>query len=84
MPVPNTFDSLRRALSELGLRPGMIVMVHSSLGQAGWTVGGPVTVIRALSVGVAVDPRACASAPGASTAPLVAASEHADRTKARQ
>ena len=48
MPVPNTFDSLRRELSELGLRPGMIVMVHSSLGQVGWTVGGPVTVIRAL------------------------------------
>lgn len=23
-------------------------MVHSSLGQVGWTVGGPVTVIRAL------------------------------------
>jgi aminoglycoside 3-N-acetyltransferase len=26
----------------------MTVMVHSSLGQVGWTVGGPVTVIRAL------------------------------------
>ena len=36
------------------------------------------------SVGVAVDPRACASASGASTVLLVAASEHADRTKAKQ
>src|SRR6267154_2024459 len=26
----------------------MTVMIHSSLGQVGWTVGGPVTVIRAL------------------------------------
>ena len=26
----------------------MIVMVHSALGRVGWTVGGPVTVIRAL------------------------------------
>ena len=26
----------------------MTVMVHSSLGRLGWTVGGPVTVIRAL------------------------------------
>lgn len=37
-----------RDLTSLGLRPGMIVMVHSSLGQVGWTVGGPVSVIRAL------------------------------------
>lgn len=40
--------SLVQDLSELGLRPGMTVMVHSSLGKVGWTVGGPVTVIRAL------------------------------------
>jgi aminoglycoside 3-N-acetyltransferase len=48
MSLPNTLDSLRRELYELGLSPGMAVMVHSSLGQVGWTVGGPVTVIRAL------------------------------------
>ena len=45
---PNTLDSLRRELRELGLNTGMTVMVHSSLGNVGWTVGGPVTVIRAL------------------------------------
>jgi aminoglycoside 3-N-acetyltransferase len=48
MPVPNTFESLRREFANLGLRPGMTVMVHSSLRKVGWTVGGPVTVIRAL------------------------------------
>ena len=48
MPLPNTLDSLRRELRELGLSTGMTVMVHSSLGKVGWTVGGPVTVIRAL------------------------------------
>lgn len=48
MPLPNTLRSLRRELSDLGLRPGTVVMVHSSLGQVGWTVGGPATVIHAL------------------------------------
>jgi len=48
MPLPNMLDSLRGELRELGLSTGMTVMVHSSLGKVGWTVGGPVTVIRAL------------------------------------
>ena len=48
MPPPNTLSSLRREFSDLGLKSGMTVMVHSSLNQVGWTVGGPVTVIRAL------------------------------------
>ena len=48
MPLPNTLTSLARNLSDIGLQPGMTVMVHSSLGKIGWTVGGPVTVIRAL------------------------------------
>jgi hypothetical protein len=48
MSVPNTFESLRREFSDLGLHPGMTVMVHSSLGKVGWTVGGPVTFIRAV------------------------------------
>lgn len=47
MSLPNTADSLRQELSSLGLQSGMTVMVHSSLGKVGWTVGGPVTVIRA-------------------------------------
>jgi aminoglycoside 3-N-acetyltransferase len=48
MSGPNTLSSLQRELSGLGLRAGMTVMVHASLGRVGWTVGGPVTVIRAL------------------------------------
>jgi aminoglycoside 3-N-acetyltransferase len=48
MSEPNTIESLRREFSDLGLQPGMTVMVHSSLGRIGWTVGGAVTVIRAL------------------------------------
>ncbi len=48
MPPPNTPDSLLHDLSDLGLKSGMTVMVHSSLGKIGWTIGGPVTVIHAL------------------------------------
>jgi aminoglycoside 3-N-acetyltransferase len=48
MALPNTFDSLVRELSESGVVAGMTVMLHSSLGRVGWTVGGLVTVIRAL------------------------------------
>ena len=48
MSPPNTLPSLHQELSDLGLQSGMTVMVHSSLGQIGWTVGGPTTVIRAL------------------------------------
>lgn len=48
MPPPNTLSSLHRELFDLGLRADMTVMVHSSLGRVGWTVGGPVTVVRAL------------------------------------
>lgn len=48
MAIPNTIDSLCRDLSLIGLASGATVMVHSSLGKIGWTVGGPVSVIRAL------------------------------------
>ncbi len=48
MPLPNTEDSLVRAFADLGLGPGMTVMVHASLGQVGWTEGGAGTVVRAL------------------------------------
>lgn len=48
MPLPNTEISLVREFSDLGLHSGMTVMVHSSLGKIGWTVGGPVTIVRAL------------------------------------
>ena len=48
MPLPNTENSLVRAFADLGLGPGMTVMVHASLGQVGWTERGALTVVRAL------------------------------------
>ncbi len=43
-----TRESLARDLAALGLRPGMSVIVHSSLSKLGWVCGGPVAVILAL------------------------------------
>ncbi len=48
MALPHTIDSLCRDLSDIGIKSGTTVMVHSSLGKVGWTVGGPISVIRAL------------------------------------
>jgi aminoglycoside 3-N-acetyltransferase len=54
MPTPPptgplvTRDTLTGQLRELGVRPGEILLVHSSLSSLGWVNGGPVTVVRAL------------------------------------
>jgi len=45
---PRTRQSLATDLRQLGLTPGMIVLVHSSLSSLGWVCGGPVTVVQAL------------------------------------
>jgi aminoglycoside 3-N-acetyltransferase len=45
---PNTLTSLKRDFEALGVKQGAIIMMHSSLSKIGWTVGGPVSVIRAL------------------------------------
>jgi aminoglycoside 3-N-acetyltransferase len=45
---PVTRQWLRRDLQALGVRPGMLLMVHTSLSQLGWVIGGPVTVVDAL------------------------------------
>jgi aminoglycoside 3-N-acetyltransferase len=45
---PNTITTLIQDFEELGLKPGLVVIMHSSLSKMGWTVGGSVSVIRAL------------------------------------
>jgi aminoglycoside 3-N-acetyltransferase len=35
-------------LSDLGVRPGQVVMLHASVGAVGWVVGGPDVVLDAL------------------------------------
>ncbi|MFX1448318.1 MAG: AAC(3) family N-acetyltransferase, partial [Promethearchaeota archaeon] len=45
---PNTMTSLKSDFRALGVRPGAVIIMHSSLSKIGWTVGGSVSVIRAL------------------------------------
>ncbi len=45
---PNTITTLKRDFEDLGIEAGQIVIVHASLSKIGWTVGGPVSVIKAL------------------------------------
>ena len=47
---PITLDDLKGDLTALGVTPGMILMVHSSLSSIGWVSGGAVAVIQALEV----------------------------------
>ncbi|WP_320778249.1 AAC(3) family N-acetyltransferase [Streptomyces sp. CRN 30] len=43
-----TRDALAAQLRALGVRPGELLLVHSSLRSLGWVNGGPVTVVHAL------------------------------------
>jgi aminoglycoside 3-N-acetyltransferase len=43
-----TRTSLARQLRDLGVRPGELLLVHSSLSSLGWVCGGAVAVVRAL------------------------------------
>ena len=46
--TPATIESLQRDLRALGLEPGMVVLVHSSLSAMGWVCRGAVAAITAL------------------------------------
>lgn len=45
---PNTVKSLVAEFRALGVEPGMVLIVHSSLSRIGWVSGGAVAVIHAL------------------------------------
>ncbi len=45
---PITVESMQKDLAAIGVKPGMVLLVHSSLSKIGWVSGGPVAVILAL------------------------------------
>jgi aminoglycoside 3-N-acetyltransferase len=47
-PLPCTSELLVRELGELGIHPGDVLLVHSSLSSLGWVCGAEQTVVSAL------------------------------------
>jgi aminoglycoside 3-N-acetyltransferase len=45
---PITTGLMQKDLARIGVKPGMVLLVHSSLSKIGWVSGGPVAVILAL------------------------------------
>ena len=43
--MPLTISSLKTAFKQLGVEPGMTILLHSSLSSLGWVCGGAVAVI---------------------------------------
>ncbi len=46
--MPVTYTSLLSDFNRIGVKPGMTLLVHSSLSSIGWVCGGVVSVIKAL------------------------------------
>lgn len=53
--VEATMHTIAHELVEAGLRPGSVVLVHSSLSALGWVPGGPETVISGLLQAIGQD-----------------------------
>ena len=53
--APATVDSLAADLAALGVRPGMTLLVHSSLSALGWVCGGAQAVVLALEAALGPD-----------------------------
>ncbi len=45
---PNTITTLKRDFKTLGITAGSVIIMHSSLSKIGWTVGGSVSIIKAI------------------------------------
>ena len=68
-------DDIKRGLAQLGIKPGDMIMVHSSLKSLGYIPGGAPTVIEALQETVGEDgilamPALVACADGGSRPPF--------------
>lgn len=50
--LPNTIRSLKQDLQRIGVRKGMVLLVHSSLSSVGWVCGGSQSLIIALEESV--------------------------------
>lgn len=48
IPAPFATEQLTQALQHLGIQPGDLLLVHTSLKNVGWVAAGPVGVIAAL------------------------------------
>jgi aminoglycoside 3-N-acetyltransferase len=50
--APRTVESLRRDLALLGVRPGEVLMAHTSLSSIGWVCGGAQALVEVLLAAV--------------------------------
>jgi len=53
--LPPTVESLTKDLRTIGVKPGMLLFVHTALGKMGWVVGGAHAVILALEEAIGPD-----------------------------